>query len=344
MAIDYSTGADVIHCGGDADVITGSTIEIGRDEVRHKDLVVFGGSVRMYGEIFGDVVLFGGDHEINGKVHGDAVVFGGNISVQAEAEISGDLVSLGGNILKHENAQIGGDIVDLGFIPFFDKIKWNEMRDFGDLKVMLNPLKGLLLSLKIIGLIFLLAITLVIAALAPKKVEFASEELKTEWWKALLLGIGVAIAVFVLAILFAVTVIGIPLAFLLWLAWLATKWFGLAALFLFVGKNVSKNLFHKDPQPLVSILIAFAFYVVISLVPILGGLIRWLVACMAVGLMILTKYGCMSSWMKAKVIEVPETIDREKWDEVAEQEEPTAKKKTKKKKKAVKKTVKKREE
>ena len=324
----------ILNCGGDADILTGSSIEIGRGEVRHKDLVIFGGNVRMYGELYGDLVLFGGNHEIDGKVHGDTVVFGSNVSVRSNANISGDLVSLGGNISKEKGAHIGGDIVDLSFIPFFNKIDWDNIKDITDIDQIIRPLRTLMWTIKIIGLVFLLAITLIIAAVAPKNMDFASAEFKTEWAKALGIGFAVAVVNLILVIIFFIGIISIPLALLLWLAWLVTKWMGLAAIFLFVGTKVGKNLFNKDFQPIVSILIAFAFYFVISLVPFLGAILCWLIGLTAVGLMVLTRFGTMTSWLRKEAVTLPEkTEEREEPEEEPEEKPAKAPKRAPAKKK-----------
>ena len=43
----------IFTCGEDAEVMSGTSIVIGPDEVRHKDLVLFGGSATVNGENFG---------------------------------------------------------------------------------------------------------------------------------------------------------------------------------------------------------------------------------------------------------------------------------------------------
>ena len=92
----------------DADIISGSIVEIARGEVRRKNLVLFGGRIKMYGAIHGDLVLFGGRHEIDGKIHGDMFLVGGKARLQRNTDISGNMDVLGGSLTREKDSRVRG--------------------------------------------------------------------------------------------------------------------------------------------------------------------------------------------------------------------------------------------
>jgi hypothetical protein len=81
------------------------------------DRVVFGGSaeVREDEVVDGDLVVFGGSARIAGRVTGDAVVFGGKVVLEESGAVEGDLVSMGGSIDRR--GTVGGSATSLGAEP-----------------------------------------------------------------------------------------------------------------------------------------------------------------------------------------------------------------------------------
>ncbi len=74
-----------------------------------EDRVVFGSSVEVREDevVEGDVVVFGGACRIAGHVTGDAVVFGGKLILEESGVVDGDLVAMGGAVERH--GKVGGD-------------------------------------------------------------------------------------------------------------------------------------------------------------------------------------------------------------------------------------------
>jgi hypothetical protein len=75
-----------------------------------------------------------------------------------------------------------------------------------------------------------------------------------------------------------------------------TKWIGMAALFYFLGDRLGRNLLKRELNVLGAIALAFVFYALLALVPIFGWLVGTVVAWVAVGLMIATRFGTGRPW------------------------------------------------
>ncbi len=79
-----------------------------------EDRVVFGGSAEVAQNevVDGDLVVFGGKATISGHITGDAVVFGGKIVLEETGVVDGDLVALGGSVDR--KGKVGGNATSLG--------------------------------------------------------------------------------------------------------------------------------------------------------------------------------------------------------------------------------------
>jgi hypothetical protein len=195
------------------------------------DEVVRSGDVTRMGEaihvkeneiVRGDVVtVMGGDVTVDGTVHGDVVAaLGGDIFLNSTARVEGDVVCIGGELHEEPGAYVSGKRVtgsggDFGGMHrrFWGGGDWG--RD--------SSRYGLWGGLRLIGAMvrFLLAIglTLLVAWLFRRRVAMGAETMRRQ--AGLSCGIGAlvlvlilpsAIALAVVSVLLAITLIGIPLA------------------------------------------------------------------------------------------------------------------------------------
>jgi len=68
-------------------------------------------------------------------------------------------------------------------------------------------------------------------------------------------------------------------------------WMGLAAIYLEIGRNFSKTVFGNRLSYFGSILVGFAIFAVIGMIPIIGWFVMAIMSSTALGLMLLTKFG-----------------------------------------------------
>jgi cytoskeletal protein CcmA (bactofilin family) len=235
--------------------ITGGNAKI--DGVIDGDLAVMGGMVDVNGMIDGDVAVFGGNLDILGTVDGDAAVLGGN--VKNKGTITGDLFVIGGTVLldsgsvvegdigmvggtvdRDENAEVLGEIETVE-IETLEKLLPQIGRVFRLPKIMPAPLAfGTIFLISAFIVIYIL--TLLVLLIFPKVIDKIVNRLQLNVWASVGLGFAMEILFIPLIALFAVSIVGIPLIFLLPLAAALAILFGYSALSLIIGERVAHGL------------------------------------------------------------------------------------------------------
>ena len=281
--------------GGDA-VAFGEPITVGKGELRTGDVVAFGGPVEVKGEVTGDVVGFGGPVTLSGRAQGDVVAIGGPITVsgtvmgdvvaiggpvdlEGAAHVHGDVVSLGGRLRKSEEAVVDGQLVQ-GFpggkiFPFA----------FGGLGAGWVFLLGLAATL--IGLVFVI----LFAGLAPERTERMADYLRSGWYIALPVGFGAWVVMLLACFVLVVTCIGIPVAILIVAAYKILKFFGLAAFFLLIGRQIAFRR-RSEPPYMPAVLIGWLPFAILGFIPFCIGWLLWFVlGWIGIGALVMTRFG-----------------------------------------------------
>jgi hypothetical protein len=200
------------------------------------DLVRFGEDIVIQRgqRVHGDVVSIGGSIEVLGEVDRDAVSLGGRVRIRPGGVVRGQAISLGGKVMNEGTGGLRGSSVSMPAIP-----AW-----LFDLNVMNMVGQGI----KILQLALFLALVLflawVLTHLAPQRTQRAVASVRSRPGHAFLWGVGAmiglapsAIAVVLVGALLCITIIGIPVAILLWVGYAV----GLALVLLwgyFVGAYV----------------------------------------------------------------------------------------------------------
>lgn len=91
-------------------------IVVGTQETA-QDVFCFGCSIRVLGDVEGDAVTIGGALEVRGRVRGDALAMGGEIHLAPGAEISGDAIAFGGRVVSDPGARLAGEEQSLPYLP-----------------------------------------------------------------------------------------------------------------------------------------------------------------------------------------------------------------------------------
>lgn len=243
------------------------------------------GDVRVEGEVKGDVSSGFGDIEVNGPVGGDVEAgFGdvwvnapvggevdvghGDVYLEPGAAVGGDISRGSGNLYRDRNAVVGG-AERVGMASGFDAEE--------------SPVEDLFSGVVgwSVGTLVLAAAAVLLAVVAPRPLKSVTRSLEAAPGRSLVLGLGSVPAVFVLAVLIGVTVVGIPLLFLLGPAYLALLFFGLLVAVYFVGsKAVLATGRHRSGDAMAAVVGAVLISVV-SLIPFLGGLALVVLSCSA---------------------------------------------------------------
>ncbi|MDD8027756.1 MAG: hypothetical protein PHI34_14740, partial [Acidobacteriota bacterium] len=271
------------------------TIVVGIGETR-ENVVSFGGDVVVDGAVEKTVFVFGGSITISGRV-GEAVVgIGSEIRLKATADIQGDLVVLGGMVTKEPGSRIGGDTVSFKVGQLTGKAFGQGLAGF--LSVSFWPL---IIILKAANAFVWLLMAIVITALFPRQIIFASGQVRRRFWPIFwtgLLGLVIFTVFVVLAAILCLVLIGIPILLTLILAGLAVKIFGRIVLFYLVGESLARAFNRKSVSPAGGALLGLSALILIGFVPFLGFLVSTVLGILGWGLALRTKFGTMENWFQ----------------------------------------------
>lgn len=261
------------------------------------DIVRFGSDVTIEQDqtVEGDVVSFGGDVEVRGHVTGEVQAMGGDLLLGSTARVDGDVVCVGGRLREEPGSQVGGKRVTAGrgrggkfLLPMFSVLG-----------------AGAKMMVHVVGMFIMLGFGWAFVKLAPERTRGALETIQREPGPSFIIGlllwaliIPSVIALALVIALLCITIIGIPLAAAVALAYAA--FFILSALWgSIVGYGVlGSRLFprFKNAQPnllqaviwggvaIHALRIAGDLLHVVPLFGILGGLLTFMhfviVACL----------------------------------------------------------------
>ena len=253
-----------------------------KGEVHQGDLVAIMGDVQVEGTVSGQIVVIMGSLELSGTAEGDVVSIMSRTKIHDTAEIGGQLVNIGGSLSRDAGSRVAGEIVDINFFRFIP---------FAGMAGGWSALLRLILIIKLIMLAALFLILLLVTALIPRRLSVMADAFPRRWGWALLVGLGAYTAVVIGCVVLAITLIGIPLAIALGFAMFVTKCVGLASILFLVGHTAGRNLFGRDLPHLASVLGGFFVYALLSLVPFFGSAFRLTINLLAVGIVLLTRFG-----------------------------------------------------
>jgi cytoskeletal protein CcmA (bactofilin family) len=244
----------IVVISGDVDVPRGETVD---------GIVVVSGDVRMAGHVTGDVVLVSGDATVSGRIDGSLVTFGGQARLLPRAFVSGNVhygderpIVAGSAIVRGDVSKEDGlDSLDL--FPFFGALIF---------------LVGTFISTAILGLLLLL-----IAPRAADAIEARSHE---RIGPLIAIGIAVAIALPIAAVIAAATIVGLPLAFVILLALLPLAAISYCASAWVLGRRLVK----APRNRYLAFLAGVALLQAVGLIPVVGLLVGLAAAVFGFGL------------------------------------------------------------
>lgn len=257
-------------------VLTG---EISIEEGRTVDsVVIFNGPATIAGVVDGPVVAFNGDVEISGTVEEDVVVFNGAVTVRSGAEIGGDLNTREAPVIE-DGATVRGEIrrrafdFDRGPFPFFARVAvWVAVSAS------------------------MLALGLLLVLLFPRAMDAIALAWQTGMGGSIGWGLLLLVGLPILGVLFAITIVGIPLGvgLLLALALLYATGYAVA------GWILGRQLIKPPTARALAVLVGILLLRLIALIPVVGGIVGALAAAFGMGAI------AVASWRAGRVVAVTE--------------------------------------
>ena len=282
--------------GEDRNVV-GNSLVVEKGEIVHT-VSVTGGSAKIYGTITGDLVVFGGSARIeNGaRVVGNATVFGGSLKVESGARVDGDVGIVGGALKREEGAIIGGKIVnnstdhDDGDVKVSvhdgevsTQVEGGHKRNSGRSRLS-EAAHSLGESITKMSLLFVFGCVLL--ALGTRKMETLRVEAAAHPMKSFAWGIVGSFAALIALAALCITIVGIPFAALAALLGIFCVYASIAAVLTTAGAAVAG---HKSKNPYVHLLVGCIGFLLLGVIPVVGGVVTLVVVMIAIGTLVSTR-------------------------------------------------------
>lgn len=279
------------------------------------DIFRLGEDIRVneYELIRGDIVSLGGDVEVEGKVMGDVVAVFGDVYVGGDAVVNGEVVCVLGELTKEDGAVIRGQTVRVGGGAYPAIFPWSFKHSF-DLGIF-----GLVtrIVIFIIGVLLLLVVLYFLADRMKKSATFVFGSFFKSLGIGLLVFVIGGVIVAVIAALLSITIVGIPVAILLILTFIALMIIGYFVSALALGEVVSNKFSIGVDSRFVQGVIGLFLLAILSmastlmainpfmfplriLFKTLGGLVTSVALFAGVGAFVLSKAGTLSRRSEAK--------------------------------------------
>jgi len=273
---DASTGAGDLEVRGlvENDVHSGFGDVFVSDGKVKGDIDAGFGDVKIEGLVEGDVHSGFGDVYVNAPVKGDVSVGRGDVELGPRASISGDLECESGEITGNEDA-VQGDIMARGMAFDFDESHGPGILGF-------------------VGWLFaalaFAACAVLAAVVAPGPLGSAARTAEESPGRSFVYGLISLPAFFVLCVVLAVSVIGIPLLLLLVPAYLALLFFGALVAAFFLGTRVLMITGRYRVGNALAAVVGALILAATTFVPVLGDLLLYALTLLGAGAVILTLF------------------------------------------------------
>lgn len=277
--IEGSVDDDLFVAGGQLNLVSGSLIG--------GNLVAAGGMVVVDSSIGGDVHLAGGQVVIKGTIRGDVQIMADKIIIEKTAVIAGNV-----SYRSPQEAQIASGAQINGNVDFQKVAKSHGPISSPARGIGLGMFAGLWGILHVTKFITLLVLALLFMLVYGRIAENIAERSVKHFWKDLGLGFLALIVTPISAIIAFVTVIGLPIGFILlllyiiWLifAWIISPLIAGSIIYRFVAKRTEVNVNWK------TVIIGCVAVFVIGLIPIVGWIVKLAFVLVAMGALLKMKY------------------------------------------------------
>jgi cytoskeletal protein CcmA (bactofilin family) len=272
---DVSTGAGDIEVRGpvEDDVHSGFGDVLVTGKVKG-DIDAGFGDVKIEGPVEGDVHSGFGDVYVDAPIKGDVNVGWGDVDLGPKAEISGNLECEGGEITGNRSA-VKGDMMASGMAIDFDESHGPSIIGFF----------GWLFAALAFSACAVLA-----AVVAPRPLASAASRAEESPGRSFVYGLVSLPAVFVLCVVLAVSIVGIPLLLLLVPAYLALLFCGALVAAFFVGTRVLMVTGRYRVGNALAAVVGAMILAATTFIPVLGDLILYALSLLGTGAIILSLF------------------------------------------------------
>lgn len=229
-----------------------------------------------------DVIVIDGNLTVLGKVEGNVVVVGGIVMLRPGAYVGGSIVVVG-EINKDPGAQVLGKITQV-YMPSF-------------IPSIIGLFKGgwiaFWAALGILALIGFLGLSILVIALAPGHMTAMAAGLERSFFMMFLWGLLWAALIVPIALLLAISIVGIVLIPLeIILAALALI-IGYIASAIFLGNKILAAM-KKSAAPFLSAIIGIVVLFLVGCIPVIGAVVKSVFLLAGYGAAVTSRFGTVS--------------------------------------------------
>jgi hypothetical protein len=267
VALEAPVDGDVHVAGGD--------VALGRDAAIMGDVSIAGGDVVVEGPILGDLHVAGGEVRLDGQVTGDASIAAGTVELGPHARIEGRLRFYGTEMRRDPAAQV------LGGLERRHGIR-HEHAPVAALRFPYQSVYGWIWTAA------LLALAALIAGALPEASNRMALELRERPWLTPLLGLLAIASIPVAALLLLFTIIGIPIALLALVGYVALLLVAYVWVAVVVGAmlldRVSPEAAARTASRVGAAVLAMLVLALLARVPFVGGFVKLAALAAGVGM------------------------------------------------------------
>jgi hypothetical protein len=287
VSISEATDDDVFVTGGtiSIDAPVGSLVAAGGQITVNApvkgDIIAAGGQITINSEVGGKVVAAGGSVILNGKVGTNAVLAGGNVELGSSSSVARDAMVSGGSVTNAGN--VAGKL----------SVRSNSFDNrgtAGSLEVELQNRGPMAAVISVFGILFtigLFILGLVLIRFAPARYHAVEAELVSGWIVKLVAGFVGLIVGFIVILLLAISLVGLPIAIGIGLLYLAAILVSTLFVSSVLGRKVALLLKHRASD-YVAFTIGFVILALLFRIPIIGTVILIIAVSLGFGALLFT--------------------------------------------------------
>jgi hypothetical protein len=221
------------------------------------------------GEVVREAVALGGDVVVRGEVENDAVAIGGDVFVGSSGRVGGSAVSIGGALEIEPGGHVEGDRVEVGNLgPGFLGAGFLNHED--------APRRGFKLMRGLLTLLVLVFIGWFAMLLFGERLSAIADVAQHSFGRSLLAGLLVLVLWLPTVVLFAITVIGIPVAIVLAVAVPLAIFVGYFIGALAFGRRIAVGINLERNSAIAHLFVGLVALGSLTLIGTLFGLVRFL--------------------------------------------------------------------
>ena len=255
-------------------------LQVPAGTVVHGAAIAVGGTAYVDGTVEGDAIALGGNVNVSGHVTGSVRADGGSVILHSTARVDGEAAAFGGTVVREPGATVGGRRSEPAPPEAGSPMRglWGLGALAVGLMVLLKPLLWLMYLLFLAGLV---GSAWMIAVLFPRAIARFGAVLDRDPVGAFLAGLLGWPVSFVVAVLLAVSIVGLTVVLLVPAALVAAVTFGTTAVAQVIGRRI------RPAGTVPEVVVGAVILAIVTSIPGVGWVIGGIAATWGLGAVLL---------------------------------------------------------